>query len=332
MAEATRQFLVETHNLTKRYGQLTAVDKLNLKVEKGTIFGLLGPNGAGKTTTILMLMGLTEPTEGSVSINGFDPARDPLRVKSLVAYLPDNVGFYQDMSGLANLRYTAALNGLPPEIAEKRIQNALAKVELTKAAERKVGEYSRGMRQRLGIADLLVKAPPLIIMDEPTLGIDPEGIRELLELIKELAREDNRTIIISSHLLQQVQKICDQVGIFVKGKMIASGTIDQLGNQLLAGQKLKLELIAEPQDEGLYKLCQSFDAVLELKKEDQILTLMCAEDIRPQLAQKIVTAGYKLLHLHLRGFSLDDIYQRYFQREEGNYEQGRDAEAKPSRT
>lgn len=331
MAAAPRQIVVETENLTKRYGNLTAVDGLNLQVEKGIIFGLLGPNGAGKTTTILMLLGLTEPTAGRALINGYDPTRHPLKVKAMVGYLPDNVGFYHDMSGLANLQYTAALNGLPSKVAEARIASALAKVGLQDAAARKVSEYSRGMRQRLGIADLLVKDPPLIIMDEPTLGIDPEGVRELLDLIKSLAREDKRTIIISSHLLPQVQEICDQVGIFVKGRMIASGTINQLGQQLLAGKQLRLELIAEPRDEALYHLCREIDGVIELKKDSHIITLQCTKDIRALLAKKIVEAGYRLLHLHLRGFSLDDIYQQYFQQEEGAHVQNSAAQAKPSR-
>lgn len=331
MAEPVQEILVETVGLTKRYGQLTAVDNLNLKVAKGTIFGLLGPNGAGKTTTILMLMGLTEPTSGEALINGLDPTRHPLQVKSQVGYLPDSVGFYQDMTGWANLEYTAALNGLLPLVTEKRIENALQKVGLAEAAHRKVGEYSRGMRQRLGIADLLVKDPPLIIMDEPTLGIDPEGVKELLRLIVDLARKDQRTILIASHLLQQVQEVCDQVGIFIKGRMIAFGTIDQLGHQLLAGQELKLELIARPQDEALLDLCRQFNGVLELEQAGQMLTLRCSEDIRPNLAAALVEAGYRLLHLHLRGFLLDDIYQRYFQRVEENHARNSKTQEQPAR-
>ena len=325
MAPSASKYLVETNKLTKHYGSLVAVSNLNLKVKTGSIFGILGPNGAGKTTTILMLLGLTEPTAGSARIAGYDPLREPLKVKALTGYLPDNVGFYQDMTGLENLYYTADLNGLSREVAKERIHAALERVGLTEAAERKVGEYSRGMRQRLGIADLLVKDPPLIIMDEPTLGIDPEGVRELLQLIRELAHKDKRTILLSSHLLHQVQEICDEVGIFVKGKMIASGTIDQLGSQLQAKEKLQLELKAEPRDEALYQLCRRTEGVTEVKEEGDLLKLTCQKDVRPQLSKALVEAGYNLLHLHLRGFSLDDIYSRYFQKEGGFYGQDRTA-------
>ncbi|HHX74453.1 MAG TPA: ABC transporter ATP-binding protein [Firmicutes bacterium] len=311
--------MVVTEGLTKQYGSLVAVDNLNLKVKRGTIFGLLGPNGAGKTTTILMLLGLTEPTAGKVRIDGCDPAREPLKVKSRAGYLPDAVGFYQDMTGWENLRYTAELNGLPEDVAEDRIARAVERVGLVDAADRKVGEYSRGMRQRLGIADLLVKDPPLIIMDEPTLGIDPEGVRELLALIRTLAREDGRTILLSSHLLHQVQEICDEVGIFVRGKMIACGTVDDLGRQLLQGKRFSLEVEADPVDERLLNICRSQPGVLELKQDGPRLILLCSRDIRPQLTKEIVTAGYSLQHLTLRGYSLDEIYRRYFIKEEGEY-------------
>jgi ABC-2 type transport system ATP-binding protein len=315
LTEIVGQVIVETVNLTKRYGQLTAVDGLNLKIEKGSIFGLLGPNGAGKTTTILMLLGLTEPTDGNVLISGYDPTHNPLKVKAIVGYLPDNVGFYQELTGLENLRYTAELNGLQRDMAQSRINNALERVGLKDSANRKVGEYSRGMRQRLGVADVLVKDPPLIIMDEPTLGIDPEGVRDMLRLIKNLAVEDGRTIILSSHLLHQVQEICDRVGIFVKGRMIASGAIDELGSQLLAGEELVIEVIAEPFDEELINICKSKDGVQDIKKRGRMLILHCAKDIRQFLSKTIVDSGYKLLHMYLRGVSLDDIYQRYFQKE-----------------
>ncbi|MDI3535174.1 MAG: type transport system ATP-binding protein [Thermosediminibacterales bacterium] len=312
---AEKQILVETIDLTKCYGDLTAVDHLNLKVEKGSIFGLLGPNGAGKTTTILMILGLTEPTEGKALVAGYDATRNPLAVKSIVGYLPDNVGFYDELTGRENLYYTAALNGLKRDDAEKRITWALERVDLLKDGDRKVGEYSRGMRQRLGIADVLIKDPELIILDEPTLGIDPEGIREILELIKGLARDDGRTVLISSHLLHQVQQICDKVGIFVEGKLIASGSIDELGTQLFEGKSLQVELKAEPGGESLVRLCRSIDGIQEVRKHGDFLLLQCSKDIRHVLVNRLTAEGYTLMHLRLKGFSLDDIYQRYFQKE-----------------
>jgi ABC-type lipopolysaccharide export system ATPase subunit len=177
---AAAQDIIVATGLTKRYGTFTAVDGLDLTVRKGEIFGLLGPNGAGKTTTILMLLGLTEPTAGTVRVAGFDPVRDPLSVKAIVGYLPDNVGFYPHMTGRQNLLYTASLNRVPRKEAGERVDDLLDQVGLTDAADKRAGKYSRGMRQRLAVADALVKRPSILILDEPTIGIDPEGVRDPL--------------------------------------------------------------------------------------------------------------------------------------------------------
>lgn len=313
-----RKYIIETVDLFKKYGEISAVNNLNLKVEEGTVYGLLGPNGAGKTTTILMLLGLTEPSSGKALVNGYDASRNPLEVKSIVGYLPDNVGFYDELTGEANLLYTAQLNGVTKEVAKERVELALKRVGLNEAGKRKVGEYSRGMRQRLGIADILVKDPKLIIMDEPTLGIDPEGIHELLDLIKDLAKKDGRTILISSHLLHQIQQICDKVGIFVKGKLIASGTINELEQQLLTKEKLELELKAVPSDDNLIRTCQAIDGVETLTCENDLILIECARDVRENLVTELTKKGYCPIHLSLRGVSLDSIYLRYFQKE-GEY-------------
>lgn len=222
--------IIRAEGLTKKYGDVTAVNNLDISIDEGEIFGLLGPNGAGKTTTTLMMLGLTEPTEGKVFINNMDCTKNPIQIKKTVGYLPDNVGFYNDMTGRENLRFTGALNNLPEELCEKRINELLERVGMTEAADRKAGTYSRGMRQRLGIADVLMKDPQIIIMDEPTLGIDPEGMRQLMMLIKSLSKYDGRTILLSSHQLYQVQQICDRVGIFVEGSLIACGKISELGS------------------------------------------------------------------------------------------------------
>ncbi len=313
-----QEVLVETIGLTKRYGEVTAVDNLNLRVKKGSVYGLLGPNGAGKTTTILMLLGLTEPTSGQALVAGYDATRNPLIIKSMVGYLPDNVGFYRELTGVENLRYTASLNGISIKESEKRIQEALERVGLREAGYRKVAEYSRGMRQRLGIADILIKDPQLIILDEPTLGIDPEGVRELLKLIRELSREDGRTVLISSHMLHQIQQICDEVGIFVKGKLIASGSINELGSQLQSGKPLQLEIRVEPAGSGVVQLCRSVEGITRVEKQGDLLLLSCTRDVRAELVKRLVQENYKLLHLYLRGFSLGDIYLQYFRKEDYN--------------
>ena len=213
--------IISTQGLTKAYGSKVAVNHLDLSIREGEVFGLLGPNGAGKTTTILMLLGLTEPTLGTAMINGIDCTRNAMQVKRITGYLPDNVGFYPDMTGRENLKFTGRLNGLDEKTINQKIEKLLERVGMTYAADQKTGTYSKGMRQRLGIADVLMKDPKVIILDEPTLGLDPEGMREFLQLICEMAREDGRTVLVSSHQLYQIQQICDRVGIFVSGSLIA---------------------------------------------------------------------------------------------------------------
>lgn len=227
------QSIIETEKLTKRYGTETAVNGLDLRIEEAEVFGFLGPNGAGKTTTILMFLGLTEPTSGKVSVCGFDPKREPLRVKERVGYLPENVGFYDDMDARENLRYVARLNRIPDEVSAPRIDHWLKEVGLYEEAGKKVGIYSKGMRQRLGIAEVMIKEPKLIFLDEPTIGLDPDGTNRMLDLIHSLSREKNITVFLSSHLLDQVQRICDRVGIMIKGNLVAVGPIQELAKEKL---------------------------------------------------------------------------------------------------
>ncbi len=230
-------FIIETEGLTKRYNSYTAVDSLTLQIREGEVFGFLGPNGAGKTTTLLMFLGLTEPTSGKVRVSGLDPAREPLRVKEKVGYLPENVGFYDDMDAKQNLRYVARLNRIPDDLSAKRIDELLKLVGLLEEAGKKVGTYSKGMRQRLGIAEVLVKEPRIIFLDEPTIGLDPDGTNRMLELIHSLSREKNITVFLSSHMLEQVQKICDRVGIMIKGSLVAVGPIQELAKKKLGVEK-----------------------------------------------------------------------------------------------
>ena len=231
------QNIIETEGLTKKYGLQIAVNNLTLQIQEGEVFGFLGPNGAGKTTTLLMFLGLTEPTSGKVRVFGFDPTRDPLRVKEKVGYLPENVGFYDDMDARQNLCYVARLNRIRDTVSFKRIDELLKLVGLVEEAGKKVGTYSKGMRQRLGIAEVLVKEPKIVFLDEPTIGLDPDGTNRMLDLIRALSREKNITVFLSSHLLEQVQKICDRVGIMIKGSLVAVGPIEELAKKKLGVEK-----------------------------------------------------------------------------------------------
>jgi ABC-2 type transport system ATP-binding protein len=232
-----RQIVIEAEGLTKKYGHQVAVNDLNIQIREGEVFGFLGPNGAGKTTTLLMFLGLTEPTSGKVKVIGFDPTRDPFHVKEKVGYLPENVGFYDDMDARQNLQYIARLNRIPDTISAGRIDESLKVVDLLEEVGKKVGTYSKGMRQRLGIAEVLIKEPKLIFLDEPTIGLDPDGTNRMLDLIHSLSREKNITIFLSSHLLDQVQRICDRVGIMIKGDLVAMGPIEELAKKKLGVDK-----------------------------------------------------------------------------------------------
>lgn len=307
--------IIRTVGLTKQYDEVTAVSGLNLEIQQGEVFGLLGPNGAGKTTTTLMLLGLTEPTSGTASIDGHDCTKDPISVKSIVGYLPDSVGFYPELTGRENLRFTGQLNGLSSAVCEARIDALLERVGMTYAADRKTGGYSRGMKQRLGIADVLMKDPKVIIMDEPTLGIDPEGMRELIALIRELSVQDGRTILISSHQLYQIQQICDRVGIFVKGKLIACGRIDELGRQLQNEGLYTLDLRVDAPDKHLKSLIADIPGVRSVTQDaDGLMHIESGRDIRKEVTALLVEQDATLLQLRQRGGDLDEIYRRYFEK------------------
>jgi ABC-2 type transport system ATP-binding protein len=223
--------IIETVDLTKQYGQQLAVDQLNFQIKEGEIFGFLGPNGAGKTTTLLMLLGLSEPSGGKARVCGLDPLRKARDVKRQVGYLPENVGFYGDLDATQSLEYVAALNGIPKAVSEEKTAELLETIGLKNNARKKVAAYSRGMKQRLGIAEVLIKDPKVLFLDEPTLGLDPDGALRLIELIKSLNQDRRMTVLISSHNLYHVQKISHRVGIMINGQMMAQGAVESLAEE-----------------------------------------------------------------------------------------------------
>ena len=304
--------VVDTKNLTKRYREKLAVNALNLSIEEGEVFGFLGPNGAGKTTTILMLLGLTEPTSGQVSVCGFNPTSQSLEVKKRVGYLPENPGFYDDISARENLLYMARLNRIPEEEARRRTAEVLDQVGLPDDGRRLVKEFSRGMKQRLGIAEVLVKKPTAIILDEPTLGIDPDGAIRILELIRDLNRDHGLTVMLSSHHLQQVQQICSRVGIIVKGKLIVQGAMDTLGRAVLKGREWNFLLEATGNTEGLERDLQSIKGVNEIEKRTHGWFLRCTEDVRPEVLSLVSRRELNLLQLRSEDPTLEEIYLKYF--------------------
>jgi len=301
---------IEARNLTKRYGGATVVKGISFSVQPGEIFGLLGPNGAGKTTTILMLLGLTEISDGEARVAGFDPVREPLAVKRRVGYLPDTVGFYDHLSAAENLRYTARLIGLPPAEREPRIAAALERVGLGDVGGKRVAAFSRGMRQRLGLAEILMKNVRLAILDEPTSGLDPQATAELLEMIRGLKRE-GVAVMLSSHLLDRVQVICDRVALFHSGNIALMGTVPELGRQVLGGG-FSVDIEAEGG-----QLQERLALIPGVSGIEQIgsgrLRLRADRDVRPEAAAAVVNAGGRLYTLSVEAPSLEAIYTRYFE-------------------
>jgi ABC-2 type transport system ATP-binding protein len=303
--------IIFARGLTRRYGNFTAVDGLDLAIRPGEVFGLLGPNGAGKTTTVLMLLGLSEPSAGFARVVGLDPAREPLQVKRLVGYLPDSVGFYGGMSGRENLRYTARLNGLPRSVAEQRIDSLLHDVRLTEPADRKVETYSRGMRQRLGIADALVKDPTVLMLDEPTIAIDPAGVDEILGLLRRLVAERNLTILLSSHLLGQVQSICDRLAFFSAGKIVAQGRLEDLRNRA-GGTAIAFEVGADGDPADIERVLRRVPGVTDVGRDagDRPRWLVHATgDVAAALTGSLAADGHSVYHLRRRGEDLLEIYR-----------------------
>lgn len=303
--------LIEIHDLVKEYEDLRAVDGLSLELQEGEVYGFLGPNGSGKSTTILTMLGLTEPTSGTVAVCGHDPAREPLEVKRQVGYLPESVGFYGDLTGRQNMDFTAALNRIPRVEANARIQRMLNMVELGDAADRPVGHYSRGMRQRLGLADVLLKEPRLVILDDPTLGLDPAGIQWLLGMIEELSTKQGITVFLSSHQLHEVQQVCDRVGIMSHGKLVLEGTVDDLtAEREGGGYEVNMDVRGGT---GLRETLAALPGVTRCDISGSSVAIEADRDVRADAVAAAVSAGAAVLEVRSELHTLQDIYLRYFQ-------------------
>jgi len=317
--------VITARGLTKRYGDTVVVDALDFDIYRGETFGLLGPNGAGKTTTILMMLGLTDVSAGEVRVAGYDPVRQPLEVKRRVGYLPDQVGFYDHMTAAENLAYTARLMGFPREARELRIGEALARVRLSDVADRRVAIFSRGMRQRLGLAELIMKGAEITILDEPTSGLDPQSTHEFLDLIRDLKHE-GVTVLITSHLLDQVQKLCDRVALFRGGRILIMGTVPELSRQVLgAGFVVEVEAAAAPGKELSARL-GAIPGVMTVAQTGESSYRMTADhDVRAEAARAVVAADGALTKLSVDDPSLDAIYTRFFEQQAAGGKEMRDA-------
>jgi len=302
--------VIEARGLLKLYGTTPAVDAIDLSIRRGEIFGLLGPNGAGKTTTILMLLGLTETSGGSVDVLGFDPVRQPLEVKRRVGYLPDAVGFYDHLTARENLLYIARLLDIPRRETNARILEALKSVQLADVVDKRVATYSRGMRQRLGIAEIVMKRAEVAILDEPTSGLDPHATFELLEMIRGL-KKAGVAVLISSHLLDRVQSVCDRVALFNRGKIALMGTVVELANKVLgAGHPI----LVEAGGIDVPAVLRGIEGMQQVVPEGVGAWKVVADrEIRATVAKRIVAAGGSLTRLAELQPSLEEVYTRYFE-------------------
>lgn len=309
--------IIVADDLTKIYGEKTvAVDKFSIKIKRGEMFGLLGPNGAGKSTLILMLLGLTEPTSGKISVAGFNSTREPLKVKRITGYLPEKVGFYEDMSARGNLAYTAELNSIPYHEFDEKIDRVLGLVRLSKNKDQLVKTFSKGMKKRLGIADVLIKDPELVIFDEPTEGLDVKVANQILDTIKALNEEKGITFLLSSHQLNLIQKICPRVGILSSGKLIGEGSIDELGRNLFGGGRYRIEIELVDIPDSLIAKIKKLKKIVSLNREGNKLTVVCDEDLRKEISKLIASAAIIMTQMNIKQDALEEIYLRYFKKEE----------------
>jgi len=303
------EVVIRAEQLTKRYGANLAVDHIDLEVDAGEIVGILGPNGSGKTTTILMLLGLTEPTGGRAVVAGFDPLRDPLEVKRRVGYMPDQVGFYDGLSARDNLAYTGRLAGLPRHEIDERFADAMERVGLGAVARDRVRTFSQGMRQRLGLAEVLMKRPSVAILDEPTTALDPHSTQEFLEMIRGL-KADGTAVLLSSHHLDQVQSVCDRVALFNRGRIALAGTVTELAGQVLGGGHV---IDVEARGPGIAERLAAVPGVVRVQAlGGERYRVDCQRDLRAEIARRLAPE-VELVGINFAAPSLNEVYTRYFE-------------------
>jgi ABC-2 type transport system ATP-binding protein len=292
---------VEARGLVKRYGDLVAVDHIDLTVRAGDVYGFLGPNGAGKTTTLRMLLGLIRPSEGAVRLFGRDPLIEGARALDGVAGFVEAPRFYPYLPGRKNLELLAGLDGGG---ARERIDEVLDVVDLRDRAKDKVGGYSHGMRQRLGIAAALLRQPRLLLLDEPATGLDPAGMRDMRELVRRLA-DGGMTVLLSSHVLPEVEELCDRVAIVQRGRIVYEGALDELKRTAAGGYRLRTT-----DDERALRVCSAQPGIADASLGDHGLRLMAEEPAVAELSVALVEAGIAIVLLAPEQATLEDLFFR----------------------
>lgn len=297
--------MIRVFGLTKDYGSRRAISDLTFNAEKGEVLGFLGPNGAGKTTTMRILTGYMPPTAGKVAIGGHDVIEDSLAVRRIVGYLPETVPLYNEMTLYEYLKYMADLRKI--KNARQRIYETLEMVQLSDRAQGYIGKLSKGMRQRIGLAQALLHQPEVLILDEPTIGLDPQQVVKFRELIRSIGKE--RTVLLSTHILPEVQQVCDRVLIINKGHIVAEDSPQQLQARLSGAQRVEVTVRGEI--DGLLPQLTSIPGVMNITPiaDDRFeFETSPGQDARPQVARAVITAGYDLLDFHQVNLSLEDIF------------------------
>jgi ABC-2 type transport system ATP-binding protein len=307
--------MISVENLTKRYGDRTAVSDVSFSVRKGEIIGFLGPNGAGKSTTMRMITGYLAPSSGRVSVGGFDMERDPLKAKALIGYLPEVVPLYPEMSVFDYLKFVAALKGIPGKEHRARIDAIVERCWLTQYRNRLISHLSKGYRQRVGLAQALIHNPPVLILDEPTSGLDPKQIIETRDLIRNL--KGDHTVILSTHILPEVQNVCSRVMIINQGKVVAEDSPDRLEASLRGTQTVRLEVAGASKDQvtAVISAVQGVNSVRANDKGPEFpgqlnveVDTKPEEEVRAAVAAAVVSSGFKLYELRAARLSLEEIF------------------------
>ena len=297
--------MIEVEGLTKDYGPRRAIHNLTFNANPGEILGFLGPNGAGKTTTMRILTGFMPPTMGNARVCGFDVVEESLEVRKRVGYLPETVPLYPDMTVFEYLKYMADLRHI--KNVEDRVDDVLEIVHLEERANGYISNLSKGMRQRLGLAQALVHEPDVLILDEPTIGLDPAQIREVRTLIREIGKR--RTVLLSTHILSEAQQICDRVLIINKGEIVVEDTPTHLQAGLAGAQRISIRVQGD--GDGLEKLVGELSGIGDvITIQEGLIEAECApgKEVRPEIARKLITAGFDLLEMKSIDLSLEDIF------------------------
>lgn len=301
--------MITFDHLSKVYNGISAVDDLTFEIPDGEIFGLLGPNGAGKSTTILMLTGLIEPTTGRCLIDGVEVAKNPIEVKHRIGYMPEDVGFYTNLTARENLDFFARLYGMNAAARESRIDELLSLVNLD-GVEKLVGGYSKGMRQRLGIAKAILNDPGVIILDEPTANLDPRGVADYRQIIKQMAA-DGKTILVSSHILSEVSLVCSSIGVLSRGRLVAQGTWKELTQTFDATRLEQVKILVETRD-VMPEFTHPDLIAAEYTNDNREAVITARSDIRDAIADTLRDEGVMIRQLSFDRATIEESVLSYY--------------------